>query len=380
MNIIAVCNTPLQIICALNIKNKIYPNDVFDVVISDHINNSKAIAENANKHRIFDSAIYAKTFVFCRGKKQLYTKGIAGLYCRAFYKEKILKKMICIDKKYDIMLFNNFDIFNKLLYQVLREKNKKIKTYMMEDGYSSYYAQGWEWEAAAKQCTGFKYFLKKKILGEYEIAESIIGQYVYEPETVKWKAPFKRLRLPKLDLSNKTFLSQLNKLFDYYKVNDSYDKPIIFFEESFRKEGYDIGDIEMVETIANIVGKNNIMIKRHPRNTDNIFEKMGYRVNKNTIVPWEVIIMNNPDMTEKILVTICSGAAATPYTMFGMQTNSVILLNLIKNREKINYKFYDIYFNYMNSAVFKKHPEVFYMPQTFDELQEYFAKWKEKQR
>ena len=88
--------------------------------------------------------------------------------------------------------------------------------------------------------------------------------------------------------------------------------------------------------------------------------------------------MNNPDLQKKILVTICSGAAATPYTMFNMSINSVILLKLMKNREKINYEFYDIYFNYMDSAVFKKYPNVFYEPRTMKELRDYFMKWKEE--
>ena len=378
MKVIAICNTALQIISALNLKCKFFANDVFDVVISDHMNNSINIVNNANTYKVFDNAFYAETFELCRRKKVLFSSGIKGKYQRAFLREKLLSEIIDIEK-YDIMLFNNFDEFNRLLYQVLYRKNKNLKAYIIEDGYSSYYAQGWEWENIYKQSNGIKYNIKKILFGEIELATNLSGQYVYDPDLVKWKAPFDRIKMPKISLSDKPFITLLNQLFNYDIMEDSYDAPIIFFEESFRKEGYDIGDIEMVETIADIVGKNNIMIKRHPRNTDNVFAKLGYRVNMNTTIPWEVIIMNNPTLTEKILVTICSGAAATPYTMFGMQTNSVILLNLIKNRDKISYKFYDIYFDYMDCVVFKKNPEVFYMPQTLDELKEYFIKWKEKQ-
>ena len=276
------------------------------------------------------------------------------------------------------MLFNNFDLFNRLLYQVLYKKNKALKAYIIEDGYSSYFAQGWEWEKAYRKSLGVKSQVKKAVFGEIELAANLNGQFVYSPELVQWKAPFERLAIPKISLSDKAFLTQLNQLFGYDKMEDRYDTPIIFFEESFRKEGYDIGDIELVEAIADIVGKENIMIKRHPRNDDNTFEQKGYKVNKNTVIPWEVIIMNNPDLQKKILVTICSGAAATPYTMFNMSINSVILLKLMKNREKINYEFYDIYFNYMDSAVFKKYPNVFYEPRTMKELRDYFMKWKEE--
>lgn len=378
MNIIAVCNTPLQLICALNLKRNRYINDTFDIIISDHMPNSRFIAESSNKFKIFDSALYAETFMLCRGKEQFFSDGMKGKYQRLFCREKLLNKIIDIHKKYDVMLFNNFDLFNRLLYQVLYKKNKALKAYIIEDGYSSYFAQGWEWEKAYRKSLGVKSQVKKAVFGEIELAANLNGQFVYSPELVQWKAPFERLAIPKISLSDKAFLTQLNQLFGYDKMEDRYDTPIIFFEESFRKEGYDIGDIELVEAIADIVGKENIMIKRHPRNDDNTFEQKGYKVNKNTVIPWEVIIMNNPDLQKKILVTICSGAAATPYTMFNMSINSVILLKLMKNREKINYEFYDIYFNYMDSAVFKKYPNVFYEPRTMKELRDYFMKWKEE--
>lgn len=160
MKVIAICNTALQIISALNLKCKFFANDAFDVVISDHMNNSINIVNNANIYKVFDNTFYAETFELCRRKKVLFSSGIKGKYQRAFLREKLLSEIIDIEK-YDIMLFNNFDEFNRLLYQVLYRKNKNLKAYIIEDGYSSYYAQGWEWENIYKQSNGIKYNIKK---------------------------------------------------------------------------------------------------------------------------------------------------------------------------------------------------------------------------
>lgn len=373
MNILAVCNTPLQIICALRLRQTVYANDKFDIIISDHMVNSKVIVDNANDNKIFNRAQYAESYMLCRNKEHFFDNGTRGKLQRAFCRKKLLENIVDIDKKYDVMLFNNFDKFGRIVYQVLRRDNYALKAYMIEDGYSSYFAQGLEWTAAYRRSIGIKNKIKRLVFGEAEPAAGLSGQYVYSPELVQWQAPFERLPIPKLRQDDKMLVNQLNQLFGYTSAEDCYDAPIIFFEESFRKEGYDIGDVELVETAASIVGKDNITVKRHPRNDDNLFEKLGYKVNSNTIIPWELIIMNNPDFKNKTFMTICSGAAATPYTMFDIPIRSVILLHLMKNREKIEYDFFELYFNYMENEVFKRYPNVFFIPDTEDELTAYIS-------
>lgn len=61
--------------------------------------------------------------------------------------------------------------------------------------------------------------------------------------------------------------------------------------------GAGVNDVELIEALADKVGKQNMMVKIHPRNPVNRFEKLGYKTNHNTAIPWEVIVMNTDDIS-----------------------------------------------------------------------------------
>jgi len=131
-----------------------------------------------------------------------------------------------------------------------------------------------------------------------------------------------------IDAGNKELVNLYNEVFKYDPSVDSYEEPIIFFEESYYADGYDVNDVEMVDKIADIVGKENLFIKTHPRNPENRFKKLGYKTNKNTSIPWEVICMNI-DLSNKTLVTIASVAAIVPATMLGKKYKGILLMKVI---------------------------------------------------
>ena len=64
--------------------------------------------------------------------------------------------------------------------------------------------------------------------------------------------------------------------------------------------------------------------------------------------------------------------------MFDMDIHSVILLDLVKDKTEGFYKFYNVYFDYMEKEVFKKYDEHFFLPKSIDELKAYIIKKEEK--
>lgn len=52
--------------------------------------------------------------------------------------------------------------------------------------------------------------------------------------------------------------------------------------------------------LAEKVGKDNILVKKHPRSTVHIFEEKGIAVDTNSSAPFEAIQLNN-DMSDCIL-------------------------------------------------------------------------------
>ena len=65
--VLSICNTPLQIICAVVMKNTVYKNDLFYIVISDHIKNADNIVNNARKNSLFADTYKANTYNYTYG-------------------------------------------------------------------------------------------------------------------------------------------------------------------------------------------------------------------------------------------------------------------------------------------------------------------------
>ena len=107
----------------------------------------------------------------------------------------------------------------------------------------------------------------------------------------------------------------LNAIFNYNSIHDKYDEKVIFFEESYVADGIIVNDIELVECLAKIYGKENIIVKIHPRNPENRFKKLGYKTNVDTNIPWEVIALNI-DLDTKILVSMTSTAVVSSFLLF----------------------------------------------------------------
>ena len=107
-------------------------------------------------------------------------------------------------------------------------------------------------------------------------------------------------------------LELLNRLFRYDKLGDRYDFPVVFFEESYPCDGVDIGDVALLDRVAKLVGKENVLVKIHPRNQVNRFALAGYRTNQDTSVPWELVALNH-SFAGTVFLTVGSSAATNPW-------------------------------------------------------------------
>lgn len=376
-HVLAICNTPLQIICAVNLKNTFYREDSVEIIISDHMHASRQYVDAIRTHSLFDDTYYVESFAFCRGGMPQPEGNFFKKLC--FYKDRAkimdaaLAKMLQVKKRYDVLLLNNQDGFARVLHERLRRDNRNLKVYLFEDGYSSYYVQGVEWKKLYDFLRRPKQRLKTKIFNMKPLELHIDGQYLYRPEEVEWEAPFARIGMQEIRMDDEDMRRQLSLLFGYDE-SENYEQPVLFFEESYRREGTNINDVELLEKIADVVGKDNILVKPHPRSSQNIFQERGFRTVKASAVPWEVVVMNHPEYARKLLVSICSGSIATPYTMFKMETRSLVLLDLIN--ADLGEVYFEKYFTYMRKRIFSTAPHVFMMPQSEAALTAILREWK----
>ena len=119
-----------------------------------------------------------------------------------------------------------------------------------------------------------------------------------------------------------------------------------------------------MQRVADIIGKDNIIVKVHPRNPENRFAKLGFKTNKNTSVPWE-IIASNIDIENKVLITMFSQSVITPDILMNKKSLSLILANLEKSRDKS----LNTLFDYMQRHYFSVNRDNYKVPENTEELE-----------
>ncbi len=359
-NILIVSNTTYQIMLAINLAYTKYKNDCVDLIISDRITDYQVLSSNVNRTKIFCN-IYALSL-----KKNFPQDNRIFFYKTKFVQfispVKSLSNKIGLNTSYDELLFANLSYDISILYRYLKAHNNKIKVYMYEDGFATY-----------SECYSnfmMRFEKTKGVIGRvkrifHRIAEEVFtgisGLYVLMPELMTWKPAFDIITIDKIDAGNIELINIFNTAFDFNLTKDAYDKQVIFFEESYYADGYKANDVEIVEELAKVAGKENIFIKIHPRNPENRFKKLGYATNKNTSIPWEVIAMNI-DLTSKTLVTIASVAAIVPCSLLGLKYQGILLFRCLEDDGFLRKDIVGLY-----EAICQRYPEQLHVPKTMDE-------------
>lgn len=372
MKILAVCNTPYQIICVYNIKKSLLCHDSMDVIVSNHIKNGFELFQSAQSVSAFSNVFYIESFDFCRGRNQ-YAE-VRNFRKHNFAKitaqEDELFQKCGIDDKYDVLLVCNWDRLANVLYRNIAKHNTSIRVHGFEDGYSTYLKIQGDWIAGCNGSEVDKIY--QRISGKgIEAISRLEVLYLYHPERLLWDGPFEKIKIPQEVLTDTETIRDLNLLFGYDESLSQIEQPIIFFEECFRTENVPCGDVALLELISEWVGKENIIVKPHPRIYDSVYKRLGYKTIERTQVPWEIMVLNKPYLAEKLWLSISSGSIMTPNDLFGIKTKSVILKPLLYGTFP---GVYEELYNWLESNVFDLNKETFYRPTSYQELKDYILR------
>lgn len=320
-NILFVCNTVFQCITAITLKYNEFANDNVDIIISDHMNDSYTLYKRIKSINLFNKIYYVRSAGYSYYKENIPKNKVEKLIAEAFPKLVGFE----IEKAYDILMIYNHDRFAQTLFSELIKKNKHIEVKLFDEGLSTYTDI---YQKIISNISKKRRYLSVLTRRKF-IHERVNGIYLFEPDLLCWNSPYPVHKIKKADKDDTEYKKLLNKAFGYEEIQDKYDKKFIFFEESFYHENIEIGDVELVEKIGQMVGKENIFIKIHPRNPNNRFEKLGYATNKDTGIPWEIIAFNK-DFSDSIFVSISSSSVLTPRILFGQKTQTYLLHKCLK--------------------------------------------------
>lgn len=355
------CSTPYQVINAIQIKENICCDENVDIYILNHFNNSQVVYEALKDLKIFDNVIFLeiKDFTLSFENKKFFTL-IRKIYVYLRYRN-IVKEFTKNDNIYSNIYFSYPDFIIKLATMNYKKQNNKLKIYMFEDGTYAY-------NHANRKNTFIKIILNR-LFGFGDCTENYDAFLVYNKKLNLLKAKNNVIEIPSIDLANYSLIEKYNKIFNYNsnnKINEKY----IFFDSPDPVEEINRKAKEVLEVIAESVQKRNIMVKIHPRYSNEMYKE--FSVYTDSSVPWEVICMNN-NIENKILISTFSTACFSPKLIFNKEPIVILLYKLLKLHEDGTVSEDGV--NFVNSVKnLYKNSNKIYIPEDIDELKEILAR------
>lgn len=319
-----IVNTYFQLITAINLALNNLKDCDNDLVLTDITVGAKNKVEILNKMKIFNN-IY-----FIEYKKINSSNKLKKNMIYLFKRNIIIKDLFFT--AYDKLFFYNFDILTYSLFDELYKNNRKLRCARFDEGIGTY----------TIDVNKYRGKILRTIFARKNINKMIGEIYLYHPELLCYENDKKLIQIPALSKNDNSLKKILNTLFNYKK--EYFPQKYIFFEEAFFNDKKDINDYDLILKISKVVGKDNLIIKLHPRNKINRFDKLGIPTWKNSEIPWEVIQLNE-NYQDKIFLSISSGAILMSKLFFKEQVKSYYLFNCT---DHMSYLVTDNFHNYLN--------------------------------
>lgn len=325
------CQSVYQLFNAINLTKNVLIGREVDIVLTSTTDFSEYIAPLKNSHlfrEVFLSDDNPETYIQWRSLDEKQRNDIS------VHPDKYVFKL-GKEPAYSDYFIAVADEYNKIFYYYMINCGYYPNIHFYEDGMNSYILNN------KANCN--KDFIKHEIYGKYSFPLNIKDQFTYEPHVVINKEKtISYLRIPRLQINNKKVKRLYNSIFPSEKIpKEKY----IFLEEAFYCDGISSTDVELAEELAEMVGKENIVVKLHPRNDYDRFTPRGFKVMKKNKIPWEMVLLNN-DFSSKVFVTVSSTSALTSGIVFEKPFTALFLFKIMslgKNIHVRNNDFLDFY-------------------------------------
>lgn len=361
MRVLFICTTPYHVLVSTKIMLVNHDNDIVDILITDAMANPEVMTENIRKCNMFN-----RVYLYRRRRyvKKWYESDSFIDRILIKFKPYFIKVNVLVKDLYDIIyLPNNYDwVMNQILkYNRIKLQNlgRTPSYFLYEDGTQAYSKENEIFFEKFKRPIS-KFLCKKK----YDEYLGIKGIFMFIPKLIEWKPDFPVHTIEKISQNDDAFVDTVNKIFNFTATNDNYSKKFLFFEDCYFADGKDIGDIEVINDIVSIIGKEALYVKIHPRNPINRFKKIGIETNTNTEIPWEVIALNM-NLEDKVLITISSSAVLNILSNINVRPKLIIMLTEYK---KINKQFLHEVASGFQMTLADMNKDIIKRPKTYNEL------------
>lgn len=249
-----------------------------------------------------------------------------------FFKPKVaLKTMLdCKDITiYDDIFFWNPDWIFYHFFKYYKQINHKVNWHIYGDAISQYLIDipDNSLKYTTKDLKGNLLNFLDKLIWQVplDIGTMNYDFYLFQPERFLTDKHKVHVEIP-IICANGKFVSLLNDIWQYSYVPA---KEKIIYLDTAREGQLDNDDIlGVLSKLQDNFGKDNIIVKPHPRVDLSIYSPLDLNfMDKN--IPWELFCMNG-GLQNKIIVCEFSSAVCLPYYWFGLLTDTISVMDMIK--------------------------------------------------
>lgn len=306
MRRLIIANTYSQLLLAIQLRNTLFFKDEIVLLLSDHSRGAKEVAAAIEKLELFNGCYFIKSAGLCLNRKS--TKRLKDFWNIAFEEKSSYSFYLAevSNKQFDEMICYNFMIDMFAVYSELSKINPMLKVSLYEEGLLSYGV------SVEKTCGRTIINWCRKIQEKEIVTDHLDKFYCFYPSIYKGK--LNAVQVPRVTAESET-AKQLKIIFELDKKKLNYFQKYIFFTSVYDFEGgKPVGEYDLVRRVADLVGKDNLLVKQHPRDKRTIYIDNGFNVDENSSVPWEAIQLSR-DFKDKVFLTVNSVSVLAASTM-----------------------------------------------------------------
>lgn len=308
---------------------------VEDILITDYSAASEDIAKRVKQLSIFRRVGFARIKRFETEKSKV--RNLKDIIQINFYKPGNNNYFLScegLDEDYNELFFYNNSPLIYALYDFYSAKCQ-VKLCRFEEGVFSYRDHNKDYSTWKKRIS--KILRSKKIVRRDEPLSMVHDFYCLLPSLYDNPFGYNIHKIPSIDKTNKDEIEQLNRIFDYSNDNEAISR-FLFLASAEDLNRKPIGETKIIEEVIKKVGKENILIKKHPRDDRGYFEDLNIKTVKRSDIPWE-IIQANIDCKGKIFITIASGSIIGASILLGEEIEGYLLFPMVKGNNT-NFDYY----------------------------------------
>lgn len=327
-NVLCICNTYYQLIMYIQIRKTILKDSYITLLISDHSKGAEKIANTIRLLDIFNEVHFIRTLDYDHGKENIVKKIVKTF--QLILGEKTDFQEIILRKNYDELIYYNFNSTAILVFSLLIKSSPNLICSRIEEGLISYNYCINDTDMIYRGCNQVAYFIRK-IFHLADLKSQTKFFYCLFPSL--YHGNKQTIPIPFTDEQMTENGKVLAQIFGINKKDLSYSEKYIFFSGVGDFEGgKPIGEIDIANIIASIVGKDNILIKKHPRDKRDIFERNGFHVDDKSNVPWETIVLNY-NFKNHIFLSVTSGSVMFGSIVLKQGPKTFYLYKICKNKD-----------------------------------------------